>query len=282
VPSADIGELGPNQGNAVVYNWKWYYSVPGLALWAVLALAIILVKANRNPQALLILAPLLILNLLWFGFVKLLHVPSSAMVQFDPLFASYTMGVTVLWLLAHKLGNRNRSVTFFLALIIMIVVGFVGLASYSMGEFSGETMLFITFLSILALAVLVSFVLASLLCKRHYNGLRFILWLAFWTVINSVAAMLVFMLIMFLFQSMPNNLIPMLLQVLVMGLVVGLLLYVINLPFMILALRSSFYRERFYACLRLKSMPTTPGPADADPLDKQNPGPETSENSDSV
>ena len=41
-----------------------------------------------------------------------------------------------------------------------------------------------------------------------------------------------------------------------MGLVTGLLLYAINLPFMILAFCSPFFRERFYACLRLKSMST--------------------------
>ncbi len=280
IASQDIGELGPKEGTAVLYNWKWYYSIPALALWVVLLGAIVLVKANRNPRALLIVLPLLVANLLWLGFVRLLNFPSVARVQYDPLFVSYTVGIAVLWLLAHKLGNRNRFVTFLLALIIMIVVGFVGLTSYSMGEFSNETTLFLAFLAVLALAVLVGFVLAARLCQKHFNALRFMLWLALWTVINSVAAMLTFMVIMFLVQSRPNNMIPILLQILIFGLVAGLLLYVINLPFMILALSSSFFRERFYACLRLKSMPTAIVQADADQPGDQNP--ETSENSGSV
>jgi len=284
VPSADIGELGPQEGTAAVYEWKLYYSVPALALWAVLVLAIVLVKANRNPHVLLILVPLLIVNLLWFGFVKLLRFPSSARVLYDPLFASYTVGITVLWLLAHKLGNRNRFVTFLLALIIMIVVGLVGLASYGTGVSFNETTLFLMFLVILALAVLIGFILAARLCQKRYGGLRFTLWLALWTVISSVVAMLTFMAIMLLVEGrLPSDLTSMLLQVLVVGLVAGLLLYAINLPFMILALSSPFFRERFYACLRLKSMPTATGiKTDADRLGGHSPDPAAPQNSDSA
>ena len=284
VPSADIGELGPQEGTAAVYKWKWYYSVPALALWVVLVLAIVLVKANHNPRALFILVPLLIVNLLWFGFVKLLRFPSSARVLYDPLFVSYTVGVAILWLLAHKLGNRNRFVTFLLALIIMIVVGLVGLASYGTGVSFDETALFLMFLVILALAVLIGFVLAARLCQKHYGGLRFTLWLALWTVISSVSAMLTFMVIMLLVGGrLPNDLTSILLQVLIVGLVAGLLLYAINLPFMILVLSSPFFRERFYACLRLKSMPTATGvKTDADRLGGQIPDPVTPKNSDSA
>jgi len=239
--------------------------------------AIVLVKANRNPHALLIIIPLLVLYLLWLGFVTLLNFPSIARVQYDPLVASYTAGISVLWLLAHKLGNRNRLVTLLLALLIMIVVGFAGLASYNMNVFSDDIIMLFTFLIILSLAVLVGFVLAALLCRKHYNSLRFILWLAFWTVINSVTAMLTFMVIMFIIRGrLPSNWTSMLLQVLIVGLVIGIFLYVINLSFMILVLSSPFFRERFYACLRLKSMPTTAAQADADLPGKQNPDPKTS------
>ncbi len=241
--------------------------------------AIVLVKANRNPRALLILLPLLAANMLWFGFVKLLNFPSITRAEFGPLFASYTVGIAVLWLFAHKLGNRNRFSTFLLALIIMIVVGLVGLASYSTGEFSEQTVVFLMFLAILALAALVGFVLAAWRCREHYNGLRFILWLGIWTVIGSIVSLLFFMGIMFIVVgNVRDNLTSMLPQVLVMGLVAGLLLYVINLPFMILALRISFFRERFYACLRIKSMPTTTRQADTDLSGNQSPDSKTSEN----
>jgi len=51
---------------------------------------------------------------------------------------------------------------------------------------------------------------------------------------------------------------------------------------MILALHCGFFRERFYACLRLKSMPTTVVQADADQLGEQSQDPKPSENSASV
>jgi len=262
VPSADIGELGPKEGTAVVYNWKWYYGIPALALWVVLLGAIVLVKANRNPRALLIVLPLLVVNLLWLGFVRLLNFPSVARVQ-------------------YKLGNRNQFVTFLLALIVVIVVGFVGLISYSV--VSNETTMFLSLLAILALAVLISFVLSSWRCREHYNGLRFILWLGFWTVIISIIAILTFMVVMFGFEGrLPRNVIDMLRQVLVVGIVIGLLLYVINLSFMILAFYSPFFRERFYACLRLKSMPTTAKQADTDQLSEQSQAPAIPKNSDSA
>ncbi len=278
----DIGELGQKEGTAVIYNWRWYYSVPGLALWVVLIGAIVLVKANRNPQALLILMPLLIVNLLWLGFVKLLHFPSSARVQFDPLFASYTIGVAVLWLFAHKLGNRNRFVTFLLALALMAVLGLIGAISYCGLTFSQQTVGVLILLAMSALAMLLGFVLSGWQCRNRYSGLRFVLYLALWTIVTCLASTLMIYSTVFIIQQTPVPISTVLLMVSIVGLIFGACLYVINLPFIILALRSPFFRERFYACLRLKSMPTTPGQADTDLPDEQNPDPKTSENSDSV
>jgi len=58
----DISNLGPKQGAEVVYNWRWYHSIPSLALWLVLAAALILIKTNRTPRILFIFVPLLIVN----------------------------------------------------------------------------------------------------------------------------------------------------------------------------------------------------------------------------
>jgi len=281
VASADIGKLGTKEGLAVTYNWKWYYNIPSVILWVILFGAIILTKANRNPRTLLIILPLLAVNLIWFGFVKLLNFPSLTIMQFNLLFNSLTVGITLLWLLAHKLGNRNRFITFLLALIIMIVISIIGQATN--GKFSEQTIIFLSFIIVLSLAVLISFVLAGWRCRTNYNGLRFILWLALWSIIASLAAMMIFMVFAWIVQRPPINMLKsILLQVLIMGLVTGLLLYAINLPFMILAFYSPFFRERFYACLRLKSMPTTAAQADADRPGEQNPDPGTSEKSNSV
>lgn len=76
--SGDIGELGINEGTAAVCNWKWYHSVPSLALWVVLAIAIVLVRDNRDPRILLIFIPILVVNLLWSWFQGVLGAPPSS------------------------------------------------------------------------------------------------------------------------------------------------------------------------------------------------------------
>lgn len=277
--SADIGDLGPKDGTAAIYDWKLYYNIPSLALWAVLILAIVLIKGNRNPRALLILVPLLIVNLFWTIFKKAIGFPSEPAQMFGMVFYSLTVGITILWLLAHKLCNRNRFVTFLRALAIMAVVGLAGVVSYGMTEFSSQTMAIIILLAVLALTTLCGFALAAWCCRKRYGSVRFVLWLGLCIVVLCVATMLGFYSIVFIVSRPPVSVFTVLLQVSIAALVVGGCLYVIVFPYMILALRSPFFRERFYACLRLKSMPIASGPvADADRHSGQNPGPEVTEN----
>jgi hypothetical protein len=265
VPSQDLGNLGPRDGAAVIYNWKWYYSIPRLALWALLVLAIVLVKANRNPHALLILVPLLITNLLWSIFKKAMGFPSAQAEMFNMLFYLLTVGIAILWLLAHKLGNRNRFVTFLLAFIIMAVVSLTGAISYAGLKLSQQTVGSIILLAMLTFAMLLGFVLTGWWCRKRYRPVSFMLWLAVWTVAANLVSIMVVSSIVFIVQrvSVPFLVLPIstvLFLVLVEGLILGAFLYAVVFPYMILALRSSFFRERFYACLRLKSMPTTTGP----------------------
>ena len=67
MPFANLGDAGPQQGEAVNFNWKWSYSAPGLVIWLALILALVLPKANRDLRILLIFIPLVIVNLLWYS-----------------------------------------------------------------------------------------------------------------------------------------------------------------------------------------------------------------------
>ena len=251
-------------------------------LWLILIGAIILPKANRNPRALLIILPLLIINILWLGFSRLLNFPSSVKMQFDMLFNAFTIGIAMLWLLAHKIGNRNRFITFLLASVVMIFISIVGQLAY--GEFSEQTIIFLFFIIFLSFASLISYVLAGWRCRVKYTGLRFVLWLALWSIISSLAAMMILVVFTMIVQRPPLQMLKtILLQALIMGLVTGLLLYAINLPFMILAFCSPFFRERFYSCLRLKSMlaPATLSNTNL-PNERQSPDHENPEDGDSA
>ena len=230
-----------------------------------LLLAIVLVKANRNPHALLVLVPLLIVNLLWSIFKKAVGFPSAQVEMFNMLFYSLTVGIAILWLLAHKLGNRSRFVTFLLALTIMAVVGLAGAISYAGLELSQQTVSVLLLLAILVFAMLLGFVLTGWWCRKHYSGLRFMLYLALWTVSAALVGMLVVYSIVFSVQRFFVPISTVLLIVPVVGAAYGVFLYAVVLPYMILALRSSFFRKRFYACLRLKSMPIGPVPQTSPP-----------------
>ena len=254
VASADIGELDPKESDAAVCEWKWYYGASALALWAVLVLAIVLVKANRNPQALFVLAPLAVEIAVWSVVKKIIPVPYLS--TGTQAVYSLLVGVTILWLLSHWLGNRNRFVAFLLALVIMAVAGAAGAISYT--EYSGETLSSTIGCAILALMMLFAFVLTGWWCRKRYSSLRFILWLGVWNAVVFLGTFTVVLVGTGILRGIPEwwseLWFVMMSIVLIQALIVGGCVYAIVLPFMILALRSSFYRQRFYACLRLKSM----------------------------
>ena len=272
-----------NEVAAVVYHWKWYHSVPSLVLWLILIAALIFVKANRTPRALLIFVPWLIVNLLWFLLTQMMDFRSSTDVEmFNMMFNSMVAGITFLWLFTPKLGRYNPWTAFFLSFALIAALFLVGIVSYLGLGFSQDAVVALAMLAVLALAMLLGFVLAGWHCRKRYGPVRFMLWLAIWMVAICLTSMLVFYSIAFMIQRIPIPISTILVVAATVGLVLGLCLYVINLPYMILALRSSFFRERFYACLRLKAMPATPGLTDTERLNERSSNPRTSENSGST
>lgn len=277
--SGDITELGINEGTAAVYNWKWYHSMPSLALSVVLALAIALVRDNRDPRVLLILIPILVVNLLWSWFQRILGGPSDVIAIFTILVKAFVVGVAVLWLLAYKLGNRNRFVTFLLAILVTAAVGFVGVVSHQAWESrAGFELLALQAAGIVTM--LLVFAVTGWLCRRRYGPWRFMLWLLLWMVLCSVAAFTMFAMFAAGGLEDPEMFKQMLPEVLLVGLLFGACIYVLNLPFMILAFSSSFFRKRFYAYFHLSSMPMGPPPGTGSAqLDQQTTGTDSTEES---
>jgi len=239
----------------MIYPWKWYYSMPALGLWIVLALAILLVRENRDPRVLLIFIPIFLMRLLWSRFQPILGAPSDVLEVFRALIDALAIGLAVLWLLAYKLGNRNRFVSFLLALVVLAGLTIVAVVSYQVWAPFVDYEL-VTFQSLGIATVLLIFVLAGWRCRKRYGPWRFMLWLAVWTIVISLVAIIAF----FLIAEGPSDPIEEILRqmprVLLVGLIFAICIYVLNLPFMILAFASPFFRRRFYAYFHLKSMPT--------------------------
>lgn len=257
VPSAaaDLGELGQQLGQGTSYDWKWYYSTSGLAIWLPLLLVFVLPKANHDVRILWILVPLVIVNLLWLAFKAVSGMPSSIASQFDTVFHSAAVGVAVLWLATHYLGRFGGFVRFPMSLGILVAVACLGVLSYSF-ELSREMPLFLVLLSLLDLVLLGAITLSRRLCGGKYRPARFMLWLALWTLLGSLVAIFAFVGVASLIMAGGPDLSKTLavLMFILAGLTLGLCLYVLNLPFMILGFAHPFFRERFCACLGLKPM----------------------------
>jgi hypothetical protein len=258
VPSANLGEVGQQQGEAVNFNWKWSYSAPGFVIWLVLILAIVLPKANHNPRILLILVPLVIAYLFWLALKKVSSMPSSSAAQFDTVFQSVAVGIAVLWLVVNYFKRFGGFVRFLLSFVILVTVAGLSTLSYST-DFSNETILFLALSAFQAITILGATTAAGKLCGWRYRPPRFMLWLAVWMLLCSLFAMFGFFIIGNAIMS--SGSVPDILETIKMltlvGLIFGLCLYLINLPFMILGFADPFFRKRFNVCLCPKSTPTT-------------------------
>jgi hypothetical protein len=268
VPSANLGDLDPQQGQAVVFNWKWYYALPGFTIWLVLLAAIVLPKPNRHINVLAILLPIAVLNLLWPIFVKVISMPSSAANQYFAVFQSMLIGIAVLWLIGDYIGRFGGFIRFLLSLAALVVTASIGILSYST-SFSREVPVFLVLFVCMAFALLIAITLSRWFCRKKYSPVRFMLWLALWMILlGSFATLIFFIMGTLILSSWPSRLISQLIQVLLVGMIFGLFIYVINLPYMLLGFVDPFFRERLYACLRLKPNALTAERSNIKPADE--------------
>jgi hypothetical protein len=252
-PKRDELRLGTRDGLAtsepVLYHWPWYWHLPALGPWLLLALAIALPRTNRHRHALLIFVPLLVLGLLWRRVTKLTGVPSASEMQFSFVIEFLAVGMALLWLNADKLGRYPGVVRFAVSLGILLLADLAAVLSY-WGAFPGQTSMSIAFTAIMGIVLLVSLTLTRRLAHKRYNPLRFMLWLAAWSTACSItgAAALVGISVL----SNPyaiHNLPIILVQMIVPGLALSLCLYAVNLPYLLLMFTSPFFRRRFHIWL---------------------------------
>ena len=252
VPSADLSEMGAQQGEAVSFNWKWYYSALRLAIWLVVIITIVVPKTNRNIRILLIFVPLAVVNILWSLFMKFARMNSTDALEFGLIFHSMAVSVTVLWLVAHSLARFKGVIRFLLSFLTVFIAACLGPLFYYT-ELSNETALFSALFAFMTLTMLIAYTLSRRLCKGIYRPVGFSLWLALWILICSMLAMAGFIIVgSIIFPSKPTFFEAVSI-LLLSGSMCSLFLYILNLPYFILGFIHPFYRERFCACLNLKN-----------------------------
>jgi len=225
-----------------------------MALWIILALVILLVRENRDPSVLLIFIPIFLIRLFWSWFQPMLNAPSDITAIFKVFVDALAVGMAMLLLLAYKFGNRNRFASLLLMLVVLVAATIVAIVSYQVWT-SGMTFEVLIIQALGIVTMLLVFVLTGWFCRKRYGPWRFLIWLILWTTVISLAAIVVF----FLISEGPSweGLIRRMPEVLIVAMVFAICIYMLNLPFITLALVTPFFRGRLYAYYHLKSMPVS-------------------------
>ena len=263
--SESLGELGPMESQPALVQWQWYYNVPALALWGLIFLLLVVPKANRCRQAWLILIPLGLVLLVWQMPVRLIGTRSESAERFGFLVVSGAMAWSVVWLLGHWVGTGSRVLTFSLALAVMLVMGTVSHVSHFGIEDSGDLAPLLISYGLCVLFLLLAMMLASFSCRHDYYPARFLRWLAVWLGAVLVALGLVWTVLALSLgpKPRPEDVVQILAIMAVVPAVLGGTLYLINLPFLILAFKSPFYRERFLKTFCLEKSASLGGETEA-------------------
>jgi hypothetical protein len=143
----------------------------------------------------------------------------------------------------------------------------VGLLSYVCDGrvLASESSVLSVYYLVFALALMLPMSLSSWCCRRIYRPRRFMIWLFLWTPLTLAGVMLLFFSGLSLSLGLTTGSAAMTHMLIVlpvaalMGGIYGVLLYLLNLPFMLLAFRNSFYRERFCTIFGLQPAPASAG-----------------------
>jgi hypothetical protein len=284
----DSKSLKHKDGKAIYPDIGPYYSIASFKPWILLVvLAVLLLRTNHNRRVLLVFIPMLAAGVLlvgvWFVLHKLIHVTYSEQ-TFSMIFQALSAGIVGLWLLGNKLGHHKRFAIFFLALVVMLVFGLAKMVSYVGLESSQDTATGAVILGVMNITPLLAFSISAFSCRNKYGPIRFILWQAVWTIAMFVLILIVYSAIQMILGQIPIDGIvevgSILGQSVIVGIVLSLCVYVIVLPYMILALQSPFFRVRLRDCLRLRAMPVPALPQTN--TDLTNNSTETARNGDSA
>ena len=173
---------------------------------------------------------------------------SGGAVQLNVMFTIIVLGFSMVWLLAERIRNRNRFVTFLLA--ASIYFGFLGVSLLSAGF--GESIIAIVFLAAISISgIILAFVIATLMSPKPFNTIRFIITIGA-ALFSSL--LIVFSAIVFIFYP-PQN-VPVgarITEVLTASFFSSLIYYAGLLPFLVMLCANPFWRKRLETVLGIQT-----------------------------
>jgi hypothetical protein len=252
--SADLGTLGARLGPAVKFAWTRPNIMPLLLPWLALLLLHGL-KGNRGWSAWWVWVP--------FGVVAgmrglapaLISISSQALDAFGEVFHALAFGLAVVWLLGHALGRGPRLARFG---ALFLLLGGSSLFAFGVRQdwSQRDTIAGLALLAIFSAVLAIALSLAGWICRRRYSPLRFSLWTLGWTALSLLLASSPFF-ILALSQSGHN--LRQEAYFFASVFVVGGVLFLVLLPFLLLAFANCFYGER------IRNLLVAPPPGDGAP-----------------
>lgn len=214
---------------------------------------LLLLKANRNRSASLVLIPhivmLALFSLMAWG-LQILGVPSI----FGTLLRFPVAGLTLLWLLAHKL---SRCAAFIQSLGIIALPGLV----FVLASGTDATAAMTAALSVLGLSLLLTSELAFIanVYRRRRTRTATIGWAV--AVAYVAPALIMTAVFIFVFISSPGDfmyLLPMSAGGLILVCFLGTLQLLLLMPYLLLTLNNKLFNRRLRDVLGIENEPTPP------------------------
>lgn len=172
--------------------------------------------------------------------------PTGSVVQFNFMFTVLVLGFSMVWLLAERIGNRNRFVTFLLAVLVYLGFLMVNL----LGSGFGDDTVQIACLAVISIVgLLPAFFLAGVIAGKPFNVARFLIYLP---VALFMLLMVCFLVAFHMVLLIGNDNFPfssMVVEALTASFFASLIYYIAILPFVVLLMNSPFWRKRFDAVL---------------------------------
>ena len=262
----DIGPAGPREGKPVAYHWPVYIHAARLIIPLIL-LALLLRKPNRRLSAWWALLPTLALPVaaLWVA-KKMVEEMGETVIEGVTGFLgdSITLilfAMAFLWLMADRLGNQPRPKAFAGVMGMLALAGGIGLLGVSALGFDAMLILKAFVYAVFVAVFLAVMALTAFESRKRYTPPRFLIRFFIILVVGiSAVGTLLSMLLMTLAGFVTGDGLDMeYLSEIVAGQMmgsafIGLVLFLLLLPFLILALWCPTYRQRFYAIFRLPGM----------------------------
>lgn len=241
-----LGELGTSESRPTIVAWKWYYHAGVVPPWLLIALLVVASKENRHRQAWLIFVPVAVVVLVAKMATRALKVPDDAAELTGVAVMALAVGWSAVWLYGSRLAGRHGMVRFIAALVLMLAVGGLSIVSHLGMENSDDLLSVFIAHGVSSLVLLLGMMRSGRSCRDEFRRGKFMRRL-FSTVavlaLLPAVATAVLVAILVRLEVFGDALV----KLSIMGIAVALMLYLLNLPFMLLAFNSPFYGARFHA-----------------------------------